>query len=126
MKGCIQDQYWVVRTHSYAIWSKECTRHLPKDDEHTICRHHFSGKRHIYFDDILIATINDLEVHRTVVSQVLVRLQKLNLYLKPSKCIFDTRRIEFLGVILENGTVMMDPIKVSSVREWKVPTNNPS
>ena len=25
----------------------------------------------IYFDDILIATINDLEVHRRVVSQVL-------------------------------------------------------
>ena len=77
----------------------------------------------IYFDDILIATIDDLEVHRRVIGQVLDRLQKLNLYLKPSKCIFKTRRIEFLGVVLENGTVMMDPIKVSGVREWKVPTN---
>ena len=77
----------------------------------------------IYFDDILIATIDDLEVHRRVVGQVLDRLQKLNLFLKPSKCIFETRRIEFLGVVLENGTVMMDPIKVSGVRDWKVPTN---
>ena len=77
----------------------------------------------IYFDDILIATIDNLEVHRRVVGQVLDRLQKLNLFLKPSKCIFETRRIEFLGVVLENGTVMMDPIKVSGVREWKVPTN---
>ena len=77
----------------------------------------------IYFDDILIATIDDLEVHRRVVGQVLDRLQKLNLFLKPSKCIFETRRIEFLGVVLENGTVMMDPIKVSGVKEWKVPTN---
>ena len=33
------------------------------------------------------------------------------------------RRIEFLGVVLENGTVMIDPIKVSGVKEWKVPTN---
>ena len=57
----------------------------------------------IYFGDILIATEDDLEVHRRVVSQVLDQLQKLNLY-------------------LENGTVMMDPIKVSGVREWKVPT----
>ena len=47
----------------------------------------------------------------------------MNLYLKPSKCIFETRRIEFLGVVLENDKVMMDPIKVSGVREWKVPTN---
>ena len=58
-----------------------------------------------------------------MVGQVLDRLQKLNLFLKPSKCIFKTRRIEFLGVVLENGTVMMDPIKVSGVGEWKVPTN---
>ena len=77
----------------------------------------------IYFDDILIATIDDLEVHRRVVGQVLDGLQKSNLFLKPSKCIFETRRIEFLGVVLENGTVMMDPVKVSGVRQWKAPTN---
>ena len=77
----------------------------------------------IYFDDILIATEDDLEVHRRVVGQVLDHLQKLNLYLKLSKCIFKTRRIEFHGVVLENGMVMMDLIKVSGVREWKVPTN---
>ena len=77
----------------------------------------------IYFDDVLITTEDYLGLHRRVVGQVLDRLQKLNLYLKPSECIFKTRRIEFLGVVLENGTVMMDPIKVSGVREWKVPTN---
>ena len=77
----------------------------------------------IYFDNILIATEDYLEAHRDVVGQVLDHLQKLNLYLKPSKCIFETRRIEFLGVVLENGTVMMDLIKVSGVREWKVHTN---
>ena len=33
----------------------------------------------IYFDDILIATIDDLEVHRRVVGQVLDRLQKVEL-----------------------------------------------
>ena len=74
-------------------------------------------------DDILIATENNPIVHRRVVGQVLDRLQVLNLYLKPSKCIFETKRIEFLGVILENGTVMMDLIKVSGIKEWKVPTN---
>ena len=77
----------------------------------------------IYFDDILIATEDNLEAHRKVVGQVLDQLQKLNLYLKPSKCNFETKRIEFLGLVLENGTVMMDPIKVSGIKEWKVPTN---
>ena len=41
----------------------------------------------IYFDDVLIATEDDLGLHRRVVGQVLDQLQKLNLFLKPSKCI---------------------------------------
>jgi hypothetical protein len=57
------------------------------------------------------------------VHQVLERLKKLDLYLKPSKCIFETRKIEFLGVILENGTITMDPIKIAGVEEWKTPKN---
>ena len=81
------------------------------------------GHTIIYMDDILIATKNDPIVHRRVVGQVLDRLQALNLYLKPRKCIFETKRIEFLRVILKNGTIMMDPIKVSGIKEWKVPTN---
>jgi len=50
-------------------------------------------------------------------------LAKLDLYLKPSKCIFETRKVEFLGVIVENGTVTMDPVKVAGVAEWKEPKN---
>ena len=67
----------------------------------------------IYMDDILIATEDGPVVHIGVVGQVLDQLQELNLYLIPSKCIFETKRIKFLRVILENDTVMMDPIKVS-------------
>jgi hypothetical protein len=48
---------------------------------------------------------------------VLGRLQKLDLYLKPAKCIFETKKIKFLGVILEDGTVTMDPVKVTGVEE---------
>ena len=32
-------------------------------------------------------------------------------------------RVEFLGVILENGTITMDPIKVAGVADWKTPKN---
>ena len=46
-------------------------------------------------------------------------MAKLDLYLKPSKCQFEVRKIEFLGVVLEGGTIMMDPIKVAGVQDWK-------
>jgi hypothetical protein len=82
-----------------------------------------TGKVIIYMDDILVATVDDVMVHRGIVHRVLERLQELDLYLKPSKCQFEVRRIEFLGVILENGTVTMDPIKVAGVAEWKEPKN---
>jgi hypothetical protein len=58
-----------------------------------------------------------------MVNKVLKQLKKLDLYLKPSKCIFEARRIEFLGVTLEQGTVTMDPVKVLGVAEWKTPKN---
>jgi hypothetical protein len=47
----------------------------------------------------------------------------MDMYLKPSKCHFEVHKIEFLGMILEKGTVTMDPIKVAGVAEWKEPKN---
>ncbi len=81
------------------------------------------GQVVIYMDDILIATKDNLKEHHELVNKVLKRLAKLDLYLKPSKCIFKTRKVEFLGVILENSTVTMDPVKVAGVAEWKEPKN---
>ncbi len=80
-----------------------------------------TGQVVIYIDDILIATKDNLKEHRELVNKVLKRLAKLDLYLKPSKCIFETRRVEFLGVILENSTVTMDPVKVAGVANGKNP-----
>jgi hypothetical protein len=75
----------------------------------------------IYMDNILIAMHDNRDEHRKIVHQVLKRLMELDLYLKPAKCIFETKKIEFLGVILKNGTVTMDPVKVAGVEEWKEP-----
>jgi hypothetical protein len=74
-----------------------------------------TGKVQVYIDDILIATEDDPAVHRPMVCRVLDRLQEMAMYLKPSKCYFEVHKIEFLGMILENGTVTMDPVKVAGV-----------
>ena len=76
-----------------------------------------------YMDDFLVATPDNEELHQEQVNKLLKWLQELYLYLKPSKCIFKTQRVEFLGVILENGTITMDPIKVAGVADWKTPKN---
>ena len=76
----------------------------------------------VYLDDILIFT-KTLEEHRRVVKRVLEILQEHNLFLKPEKCEFERTEIEYLGVIISHNSVRMDPVKVSGVSEWPVPSN---
>jgi len=77
----------------------------------------------VYMDDMLIATPDDPILHRECVHRVLDKLEKHNLYLKPEKCAFTQKRIEFLGVVLENNTIQMDPTKIKGVAEWPFPRN---
>jgi hypothetical protein len=55
--------------------------------------------------------------------QILQKLHKHNLYLKPSKCEFAKDKIEYLGVIIGKNRMRMDPSKLDSVRRWKPPRN---
>ena len=80
-----------------------------------------SGKVVIYLDDILIFT-ETIEEHREVVRQVLEVLRQNHLYLKPEKCEFEQTSIEYLGMIVEEGKVRMDPAKVAAIRDWPTPT----
>jgi hypothetical protein len=75
----------------------------------------------IYMDDILIHTKDDLVEHRQRVHQVLDRLRKHDLFLKPEKCLFERHSMEFLGVVLGHGTIQMDPTKLKGVADWPTP-----
>ena len=79
-----------------------------------------AGKVAVYLDDILIFS-SDLTEHRSVVKEVLKRLQENDLYLRPEKCEFEKREVEYLGLLVSEGQVRMDPVKVAAVREWATP-----
>ena len=76
----------------------------------------------IYLDDILIFT-KTLSEHWTITWRVLEHLREYNLCLKPEKCEFEHTQIEYLRVIVSEGTVEMDLVKVSRVSEWPEPQN---
>jgi RNase H-like domain found in reverse transcriptase/Reverse transcriptase (RNA-dependent DNA polymerase) len=77
----------------------------------------------IYMDDIIIATEDDEEEHTRRVNQVLKKLEEHDLYLKPEKCNFHVKEVEYLGVVIGQGQVKMDPTKVKGITEWPVPTS---
>ena len=81
-----------------------------------------SGDVMVYLDDILIAH-SDLRTHRRIVAEVLRRLRKHKLYLRPEKCEFEKSEIEYLGVIISHDHVRMDPVKVAGVAAWPTPSN---
>ena len=76
----------------------------------------------VYLDDILIFTKTLLE-HQTITWRVLKCLREYNLCLKREECEFEWTQIEYLGVIVSEGTVEMDLVKVSGVSEWLEPWN---
>jgi RNase H-like domain found in reverse transcriptase/Reverse transcriptase (RNA-dependent DNA polymerase)/Integrase zinc binding domain len=75
----------------------------------------------IYMDDIFIfaKTLDDLKENT---KRVLQRLRENNLYLKPKKCEFARTKIEWLGMVIEEGKITMDLGKVKGIREWPIPT----
>src|SRR5882724_13352830 len=77
----------------------------------------------IYMDDILIFGGQTKEEHNTIVVWVLDILCRHRLYLKAEKCTFGQPMVEYLGLILSEGRVEMDPVKVAGLCDWLTPRN---
>ena len=75
----------------------------------------------VYMDDILIATSSHISDHRTAIHDVLNLLEEHDLYLKPEKCLWESPRADYLGVILEKGVTRMDPTKIQGITKWPIP-----
>jgi Reverse transcriptase (RNA-dependent DNA polymerase) len=75
----------------------------------------------VYMDDILIFADTKEELER-ITKLVLEKLREHDLFLKAKKCKFCQTRIEYLGMIIEEGRISMDAVKLGGIRDWPVPT----
>jgi RNase H-like domain found in reverse transcriptase/Reverse transcriptase (RNA-dependent DNA polymerase) len=75
----------------------------------------------VYIDDILIFT-NTKEELEWITKLVLEKLREHDLFLKAKECKFCQTRIEYLGMIIKEGRIYMDTIKLGGIRDWPVPT----
>ena len=80
------------------------------------------GKVTVYLDNILIFT-DDLNEHCTLVHEVLKRLKGCDLFCKPEKCEFEQPKVKYLGVLVSENCIEMDPVKVKGIAEWPTPQN---
>jgi hypothetical protein len=75
----------------------------------------------VFIDDILIYSKSDSD-HEEHLRLVLQKLRDNQLYAKFSKCEFWIGEVPFLGHIISNGGIAVDPAKVKEIMEWSVPT----
>jgi len=75
-----------------------------------------------FIDDILVVTDTE-EGHDELVEEVLRRLEENDLFVKPEKCKWKVREVEFLGVVIGPKEVEMQKEKIKEVLNWLVPRN---
>ena len=76
-----------------------------------------TGKVAVFIDDVIIGTETE-EGHEELVAEVIRRLEENDLYVKPEKCKWKVREVEFLGVIIGLEGIKMEEGKVKGVLEW--------
>jgi Reverse transcriptase (RNA-dependent DNA polymerase) len=60
---------------------------------------------HWYMDDFIIATPDDQKLHNQITNEYLEIMAKESLFLKPEKCQFAQQTMEFLGYVIDQGTI---------------------
>jgi hypothetical protein len=74
----------------------------------------------VFIDDILIYSKNEQE-HEKHLRKVFQRLRDCQLYAKLSKCEFWISEVMFLGHIINQEGLAIDPKKVIAILDWKAP-----
>jgi len=80
------------------------------------------GDTVIFINDILVAMDME-EGHNELVEEILKRLEENDLFVKPKKCKWKVREVEFLEVVISPKGVEMQKEKVEGVLNWLAPRN---
>ena len=64
-----------------------------------------------FIDDVMIV-IETEEGHDEIVEEVLRKMEENDLFIKPEKCVWKVREVEFLGVIIGPDGVRMEKKRV--------------
>ena len=79
-----------------------------------------TGKVAAFIDDVIVGTETE-EGHDELVAEIIKRMEENDLYVKPEKCKWKVREVEFLGVVIGPEGMKMEEKKVKDVVDWLTP-----
>ena len=85
-----------------------------------VCKPYLDKFVTIFIDNILIYSKSQVE-HQEHLRLVLELLRKEQLYAKLSKCDFWIREVQFLGHVINEKGIHVDPSKIDAIRNWEAP-----
>ena len=78
------------------------------------------GKVAAFIDDVIVGTEIE-DGHDELVTEVIRRLEENDLYVKPEKCKWKVREVEFLGIVIGPDGIKMEKEKMKGVLDWPTP-----
>jgi len=85
-----------------------------------VCRPFLDKFVIVFIDDILIYS-RSKEEHSQHLRLVLETLRAEKLYAKFSKCEFWIRKVDFLGHVVSEAGIHVDPSKIKAIKNWEAP-----
>ncbi|KAI3715416.1 hypothetical protein L6452_22398 [Arctium lappa] len=85
-----------------------------------VCRPYLDKFVIVFIDDILIYS-RSKEDHKKHLELILELLKDQKLYAKLSKCEFWLREVHFLGHVVNEKGIHVDPAKVEAIKKWETP-----
>ena len=85
-----------------------------------VCKPYLDKFVIVFIDDILIYSRNKSD-HEQHLRLILELLRNEKLYAKFSKCEFWLREVQFLGHVINEKGIQVDPTKIEAVKNWEVP-----
>jgi hypothetical protein len=121
MEDNIHLKVWHIRIPGNALRAYQCTSSIPKMDQSNLgilyrhMLHSISGR-----------CPNILRHHGTTQKGCggnHTSYRRQGMKLKPTKCEFHQTETEYLGFIINNEGVKVDPVKTAAIWDWKEPTS---
>ncbi|KAI3802550.1 hypothetical protein L1987_30686 [Smallanthus sonchifolius] len=86
-----------------------------------VCKPYLDQFVIVFIDDILIYSKSQ-EEHEEHLRLILELLKQEQLYAKFSKCDFWIREVQYLGHVINEKGIHVDPAKVEAIKNWAAPT----